>query len=470
MEQPPVDVLRPRDGGLSERLGGLVDGHPVVTFFLAMFGGLLVIAALSIVLGLLVTHVVETGRIGAADERVNVWLAAHRTPTRTDASLIGSIVAGGVVLPIVAGVLALVAALFRKWVLVAFFIFTLAVESATYRATTLVVHSHRPRVHRLEDLPVNASYPSGHTAASIAVYGGLALLITSHFRNRCGSHRHLGGRGRDGRVRRDIAHVPRHASPARRRRRRRRRDRGGVRPRSCLPVGGGGGGMKVAVIAHAGKSFGGGLPELRRVLEAQGIEDPFWVEVPKSKKAPAQVKRALDEGAELVFAWGGDGMVQRCVDVLAGSNVGLAILPAGTANLFASNLGIPQDIEAAVAIGLRGDRRELDVGRFNGERFAVMAGAGFDAAMIRDVGGLKDRFGRAAYVLDRRQEPPPEAVPREDRNRRRRVVQGRGDLHPARERRQALRRPRGVRGRARRRRQAGRRSRDRRTACSSGHE
>jgi membrane-associated phospholipid phosphatase len=148
-----------------------------------MFGGLFVIVGLSIVLGLLVTHVVETGRIGAADERVNVWLAAHRTPTRTDASLIGSIVAGGVVLPILAGVLALVAALFRKWRLVAFFIFTLAVESATYRATTLVVHSHRPRVHRLESLPVNASYPSGHTAASIAVYGGLALLITSHFRN-----------------------------------------------------------------------------------------------------------------------------------------------------------------------------------------------------------------------------------------------------------------------------------------------
>ena len=53
-----------------------------------------------------------------------------------------------------------------------------------------------------------------------------------------------------------------------------------------------------------------------------------------------------------------------------------------------------------MAIGLRGDRRELDVGRFNGERFAVMAGAGFDAAMIRDAGdgGLKERFGRVAYV------------------------------------------------------------------------
>jgi diacylglycerol kinase (ATP) len=165
-----------------------------------------------------------------------------------------------------------------------------------------------------------------------------------------------------------------------------------------MSVGRSGGGMKVAVIAHAGKSFGGGLPALRRALEAEGIEDPFWVEVPKSKKAPAQVQRALDEGAELVFAWGGDGMVQRCVDVLAGSSVGLAIVPAGTANLFASNLGIPQDIEEAVAIGLGGNRREIDVGRFNGERFAVMAGAGFDAAMIRDADGLKDRFGRAAYV------------------------------------------------------------------------
>jgi diacylglycerol kinase (ATP) len=120
--------------------------------------------------------------------------------------------------------------------------------------------------------------------------------------------------------------------------------------------------------------------------------------VPKSRKAPAQVQRALDEGVELVFAWGGDGMVQQCVDVLAGTDTSLAIVPAGTANLFATNLGIPKDIEQAVALGLRGERRRFDVGRFNGERFAVMAGAGFDAAMIRDAGSLKDRIGRVAYV------------------------------------------------------------------------
>jgi diacylglycerol kinase (ATP) len=156
---------------------------------------------------------------------------------------------------------------------------------------------------------------------------------------------------------------------------------------------------KVAVIAHAGKSFGGGLPELRHELERQGVVDPLWVEVAKSRFAPKQVERVLEEGAELLFVWGGDGTVQRSIDQLAGSETPLAIVPAGTANLLATNLGIPQDIEQAVSIGLRGTRRKLDVGRFNGERFAVMAGAGFDASMIQDAaGGLKDRLGRVAYV------------------------------------------------------------------------
>jgi diacylglycerol kinase (ATP) len=157
--------------------------------------------------------------------------------------------------------------------------------------------------------------------------------------------------------------------------------------------------VKVAVVAHAGKSVGGGLGELRRELEKHGIDRPLWFEVPKSKKAPKRVQEALDEGAELVFAWGGDGTVQRCLDVMAGTAATLAVVPAGTANLFASNLGIPQDIAEAVRVGLHGVRREIDVGRIEGERFGVMAGAGLDARMIRDADGtLKDRLGRLAYV------------------------------------------------------------------------
>jgi YegS/Rv2252/BmrU family lipid kinase len=155
----------------------------------------------------------------------------------------------------------------------------------------------------------------------------------------------------------------------------------------------------VAVIAHARKSFGGGLPELRSVLEKSGVADPIWYEVAKSRYSPKCVRRAVKKGAALIFVWGGDGMVQQCVDAVGEDHVPLAILPAGTGNLLARNLAIPQDIETAVDIGLHGARRTIDAGRINGRRFAVMAGTGLDALMIRDTSrDLKDRFGRAAYI------------------------------------------------------------------------
>jgi len=154
----------------------------------------------------------------------------------------------------------------------------------------------------------------------------------------------------------------------------------------------------VAVIAHVGKSLGGGLPELRRRLDADVGTDTMWFEVEKSRMAPKAAKRCLDGGADLILVWGGDGTVQRVVDTVAGSGVELGILPAGTANLLATNLGIPIDLSGALDVALHGSRRALDVGVINGERFTVMAGAGFDAEMIKDADGkLKDRFGRLAY-------------------------------------------------------------------------
>ena len=157
--------------------------------------------------------------------------------------------------------------------------------------------------------------------------------------------------------------------------------------------------MRVAVVAHSGKSIGGGLKELRKILAKEGILHPHWYEVPKSRKAPCAVHKALKKKPDLLLVWGGDGIVQRTIDTMAGSSTALGIVPAGTSNLLARNLGIPIDLEGSVDVAVRGKHRLLDVGRINGEAFAVMAGAGFDAQMIAGAdGALKDRLGRFAYV------------------------------------------------------------------------
>jgi diacylglycerol kinase (ATP) len=158
----------------------------------------------------------------------------------------------------------------------------------------------------------------------------------------------------------------------------------------------------VAVVAHRKKTLGGGLPELRRLLNDRGIDQPLWYEVPKSRKAPARVLDAVKQGADLILIWGGDGTVQRGLDAVASSSasgVTVGIIPAGTANLLAGNLGIPTDLEQAVRIALDGDRRTLDLGVVNDEHFAVMAGTGLDALMMKEAdAGLKRRVGQLAYV------------------------------------------------------------------------
>ncbi|HWB21965.1 MAG TPA: phosphatase PAP2 family protein [Gaiellaceae bacterium] len=153
-------------------------------FFATLIAGLVVISACSVAAGVLLANVLShSWGIGTANRHVVAWLAGHRTPGRTSASLVGSIMAGGVTLPIVVAAIGLVCAIFRKWRIAAFAVFGLIAESSAYRITTFFFHEHRPRVPRLEKLPVNASYPSGHTAASIAVYCGIALLLTSKFAN-----------------------------------------------------------------------------------------------------------------------------------------------------------------------------------------------------------------------------------------------------------------------------------------------
>jgi diacylglycerol kinase (ATP) len=157
---------------------------------------------------------------------------------------------------------------------------------------------------------------------------------------------------------------------------------------------------RVAVVACTACTLGGGLEELREVLSGEGITDPIWHEMKDVRRAPALARHSLQDGADLIYAWGGDGTVQQCIDGLAARGATLAILPAGTANMLASNLNIPTDLRRAVDIGLHGSRLALDTGSINGEHFTLMAGAGLDALTMRDAAkGTKSVLGSAAYLL-----------------------------------------------------------------------
>jgi membrane-associated phospholipid phosphatase len=179
-------VLDARPGGLAQRLGmhRLTDHHPAPVFAALVLGGFLLVASTTVGLGfLLVDGILAIHAIASADEHVPTWLAAHRTSGLTEASSIGTEIGSGFVIPAVVAAAVAWLALRRHWRAAAFVLAAILVEVASYRAATLFVHRQRPAVHRLEHLPVNASFPSGHVAASIAVYGGLALLLTSRYTN-----------------------------------------------------------------------------------------------------------------------------------------------------------------------------------------------------------------------------------------------------------------------------------------------
>lgn len=120
------------------------------------------------------------------------------------------------------------------------------------------------------------------------------------------------------------------------------------------------------------------LDELRRTitdaLTAEGWPEPMWLETTVDDPGAGQATRAVRDGAELVLACGGDGTVMACVTALAGSDVALAVLPAGTGNLLAANLGLAGDLATGLEVVLQGGRRRIDVGAVGRQSFAVMAG------------------------------------------------------------------------------------------------
>jgi len=147
--------------------------------------------------------------------------------------------------------------------------------------------------------------------------------------------------------------------------------------------------------------------QIARVCAELGWAPPMWLETTVEDPGGGQARSALAAGADVVLACGGDGTVRHLARVLAGSGTPLGLLPTGTANLLARNLAIVLDDPAkATRIALSGQNQAVDVGRvFIDDRaedqvFMVMAGVGFDAAIMAGAHHeLKVRLGSLAYFV-----------------------------------------------------------------------
>ena len=131
----------------------------------------------------------------------------------------------------------------------------------------------------------------------------------------------------------------------------------------------------------------------RREVISTALRSQFQVDEVGTKgrgHATEVARRAVEEGVDVIAAFGGDGTVNEVVNGLASSNVPLAILPGGMANVFARSLGIPHDpVEATGFLLEKSDDppRRVPLARLEDRFFANMAGVGLDAAVVREVEG-----------------------------------------------------------------------------------
>lgn len=381
-------------------------------------------AALMIGLGLLITGPARHLWPITVEDGVNRGLERLRTPTLTTLSSVGSQMGNTLTVVVVTLAACLVLVLVPRlplWRQASFLALAVSLQSLVFLVVTIAVERQRPEVHRLDGSLPTSSYTSGHTGAATALYGGLAVLALTRLRGPWrrvvaavllllplvvgvsrlyrGMHHPtdvLGGlvNGglsllvvgqallRDARVSAPVAGTA-HAG------------RAGRRP------------GRVAVVVNPTAIDGGKRAELRKVLARHGHREPVFLETTAADPGGGQTAQALGSGAELVVVCGGDGTVRAAADRLAGSGVPLAIVPCGTGNLLARNLGLPLAPAEALNAALGGTTRAVDLARVEGDgipatHFAVMSGVGLDAAMMQyaqEHHRAKAVLGWPAYVL-----------------------------------------------------------------------
>lgn len=159
---------------------------------------------------------------------------------------------------------------------------------------------------------------------------------------------------------------------------------------------------RAAVVANPTKidDIGAFRESLCSAMAEHGWTDPLWLETTPDDPGEGQARAAAKAGVDLIVGTGGDGTITSCAAGVAGTGVPLAIIPAGTGNLLARNLGLPMDLGQAIETALTGADQQIDVGLANGRPFVAMAGIGLDADMLNSTSeSAKNRFGYAAYVV-----------------------------------------------------------------------
>lgn len=143
------------------------------------------------------------------------------------------------------------------------------------------------------------------------------------------------------------------------------------------------------------------LNQVNDVLSSSGVD---WdVSITRKKGDAARFARvAIDSGADIIAAYGGDGTVMEVAQAVQGGDIPMAILPGGTANLMSIELEIPKNLAQAAEIMVHPDSviRRIDVGKAGERQFMLRLGMGFDAEKVKHADReLKDRWGILAYSI-----------------------------------------------------------------------
>jgi YegS/Rv2252/BmrU family lipid kinase len=160
--------------------------------------------------------------------------------------------------------------------------------------------------------------------------------------------------------------------------------------------------MRVKIIINPGA----GQPQpvlsiLNDTLGAAGLEWDVAI-THKSGDGFAAAKKAAVEKFDLVCSYGGDGTVSEVAAALCGGNTPMGVLPGGTGNALADDLGIPNDLKAAAALvaSQAYELRSVDIGRIGDRLFVLRATMGFEASVVEDATRkLKDKYGWLAYAF-----------------------------------------------------------------------